>query len=88
MNRLFGLHRLAMLSVFFALFTLPGCCHNLQRPFVESMDETVKSIEKDIEHGLYKPDALSVETLTKAKKAVEDAKAVLASDGDEEKPSE
>lgn len=78
MNRLNGLHRLAMLSAFMALFTV-GCSHNLQRPYVEAMEDTRMAIEADVQHGLYKPDARSAKTLKDWKDANEEAyKALIA----------
>ncbi|KKM69260.1 hypothetical protein LCGC14_1452550 [marine sediment metagenome] len=75
MNRLHGLHRLAMLSAFMALFTLSlgGCAHNLQRSYVEAMEDTRMAVEADVQAGLYKPDARSDKTLKAWKDANEDA---------------
>lgn len=75
MNRLHGLHRLAMLSAFMALFTLSlgGCAHNLQRSYVEAMEDTRMAIEADVVEGLYRPDARSAKTLKKWKEANQDA---------------
>ena len=72
MNRLHGLNKLAMISAFLALFTI-GCTHNLQRPYVESMEATRKAIVADVDAGLYKPDARSDATLAEWKAANVDA---------------
>ena len=82
MNRLHGLHRLAMLSAFMALFTT-GCCHNLQEPLVKAMEDTVVAIEADVEAGIYKPDVHSKRTIKRLKDATTDARAVLDSDTEE-----
>ena len=79
MIRLHGLHRLAMLSAFMALFTT-GCCHDLQEPFVRSMETTMVAIEFDVTAGIYKPDAMALRTLDRAKRAIADARAVVDSD--------
>lgn len=70
--------KLALLSVFLALPS--GCCHNLQAPFVDAMDATMIAIELDVKHGLYEPDAMSSQTLLRAKSAIADAQAVLAAE--------
>ena len=60
-----------------ALLLVTGCCHNLQRPYVESMEATRVAIEVDVTAGLYKPDARSRKTLDDWKAANVDALAVL-----------
>ena len=73
-----------MKRMLFALTLLAGLCtgcqHNLQEPYVESMEATYKAVMLDVEKGLYKPDDLSQATLDKWKKANEDARKVIDSD--------
>ena len=54
-----------------------GCTANLQRPYVESMEETRKAIMLDVKAGDYKPDARSAKTLDAWKTANEDALTAL-----------
>lgn len=74
-----GFATLALLSAFLALPI--GCAADLQRDYVDSMEATRKAVEKDVEHGLYKPDAKSRKTLDEWKDANADADAVLKADG-------
>ena len=73
--------RLAKLALLTAALALPGCCTDLQRSYVDSMESTRKAIEADVTAGLYKPDATSRETLDRWKKANADADAALKVDG-------
>lgn len=67
----------ALLLVFLLPLMFVGCCHDLQRPYVESMEKVRKAIEIDIQHGLYRPDARSTKTLEEWKQTNEDAFQVL-----------
>ena len=79
MNRLNGLHRLAMLSVFMALF-ITGCTTNLQRPYVDAMEATRLAVQADVEAGHYVLDRHSTKTLNEWKSANVDAAAALVAE--------
>ena len=57
--------------------TATGCQHNLQRPYVEAMEQTRVAIEGDVTAGLYKPDKYGRATLDKWATANTDAAAAL-----------
>ena len=59
------------------LLLITGCKHNLQTPYVESMEAYELALDADVKAGHYKLDALSAESYKAFKKADKDARALL-----------
>lgn len=61
------------LWLMFIPFLFMGCTHNLQRPYVESMEKTRKAVEYDVRRGAYKADAATALMLRDWKTANQNA---------------
>ena len=72
---------LAMSLCVMALPIAQGCSTNLQRRYVQSMEDTRIAVEADVTAGLYKPDALARKTLDGWERNNADAKAVMVAEG-------
>lgn len=64
-------------TLFVLVLTMSGCCSNLQKPYVEAMEDTYEAILLDVEKGYYKPDEMSWDTLNAWEQANKDARAAL-----------